>query len=47
MSYKSAYKEGVPDMTLLTKITSDAIIENLKKRYLKDAIYSNFFFFFS
>lgn len=30
---------GVDDMVLLTKVTEDAIVENLKKRYMDDQIF--------
>lgn len=31
---------GVEDMVLLSKISEDAIAENLKKRYMDDFIYT-------
>lgn len=34
---------GVDDMVLLPKINEDAIIENLKKRYMDDYIFVSFF----
>ncbi|XP_064192447.1 unconventional myosin-Ie [Anguilla rostrata] len=33
-------QSGVDDMVLLTKITEDAIVENLKKRYMDDYIFT-------
>jgi len=33
---------GVDDMVLLPKVNEDAIIENLKKRYMDDYIYVSF-----
>lgn len=33
---------GVDDMVLLTKINEDAIVENLKKRYMDDYIFVSF-----
>lgn len=33
---------GVDDMVLLSKITEDAITENLKKRYMDDYIFVSF-----
>eukprot|EP01132_Coremiostelium_polycephalum_P001010 gene1010-1280_t len=33
--------EGLDDMTLLSKVTNDQILENLKKRFEKDIIYTN------
>ena len=38
-------QEGVDDMTLLTKISNDAIAANLKERFDADVIYVCFFFF--
>lgn len=35
-------QSGVDDMVLLSKITEDAIVENLKKRYLDDYIFVSF-----
>ena len=32
-------KHGVDDMVMLSKISEDAILENLKKRYDSDMIY--------
>ena len=32
-------QSGVDDMVLLSKITEDCIVENLKKRYLDDYIF--------
>ena len=32
-------KHGLDDMTLLSKVTEDAIVENLQKRYTGDVIY--------
>lgn len=34
-------------MVLLSKITEDAIVENLKKRYMDDYIFVSFLFFFT
>lgn len=36
-------QSGVDDMVLLSKITEDAIVENLKKRYMDDYIFVSFF----
>lgn len=33
---------GVDDMVLLPKVNEDAIIENLKKRYMDDYIFVSF-----
>ncbi|KAN0022743.1 hypothetical protein ACTFIU_005479 [Dictyostelium citrinum] len=33
--------EGLDDMTLLSKVTNDQILDNLKKRFEKDIIYTN------
>ncbi|GAM28278.1 hypothetical protein SAMD00019534_114540 [Acytostelium subglobosum LB1] len=33
--------EGLDDMTLLSKVTNDQILENLKKRFEKDIIYTS------
>uniref|UniRef100_A0A671KXN4 Myosin motor domain-containing protein n=1 Tax=Sinocyclocheilus anshuiensis TaxID=1608454 RepID=A0A671KXN4_9TELE len=33
-------QSGVDDMVLLSKITEDAIVENLKKRYMDDYIFT-------
>lgn len=33
---------GVDDMVLLSKINEDAIVENLKKRYMDDYIFVSF-----
>lgn len=33
---------GVDDMVLLSKITEDAIMDNLRKRYMDDYIYVSF-----
>lgn len=33
---------GVDDMVLLSKISEDAITENLKKRYMDDYIFVSF-----
>lgn len=33
---------GVDDMVLLTKINEDAIVDNLKKRYMDDYIFVSF-----
>jgi myosin-1 len=33
---------GVDDMVLLPKISEDAIVENLKKRYMDDYIFVSF-----
>lgn len=33
---------GVDDMVLLSKITEDSIVENLKKRYMDDYIFVSF-----
>lgn len=41
MSKKKAIKEGVDDLVLLPKISEDQIVENLKKRYAVDLIYTN------
>ena len=30
---------GVDDMVLLSRVTEDAIVENLKKRYMDDQIF--------
>lgn len=35
---------GVDDMVLLSKINEDAIVDNLKKRYMDDYIFVSFFF---
>ena len=35
-------QSGVDDMVLLSKITEDAIVENLKKRYMDDYIFVSF-----
>ncbi|KAG2464589.1 MYO1E protein, partial [Polypterus senegalus] len=35
-------QSGVDDMVLLSKITDDAIVENLKKRYNDDYIFVSF-----
>ncbi|XP_072284752.1 unconventional myosin-Ie-like [Pyxicephalus adspersus] len=35
-------QSGVDDMVLLSKITEDAIVENLKKRYMDDFIFVSF-----
>lgn len=32
-------QSGVDDMVLLSKITEDAIVDNLKKRYMDDYIF--------
>lgn len=37
-------QSGVDDMVLLSKITDDAIVENLKKRYMDDYIFVSFRF---
>ncbi|KAJ3337302.1 Unconventional myosin-Ie, partial [Gonapodya sp. JEL0774] len=37
---KANQSAGVEDMVLLTKVVEDQIVENLKKRYLADAIYT-------
>lgn len=34
---------GVDDMVLLSKITEDSIVENLKKRYMDDYIFVSFY----
>lgn len=33
---------GVDDMVLISKVTEDAIVENLKKRYMDDQIFVSF-----
>uniref|UniRef100_A0A3Q4HVB6 Myosin motor domain-containing protein n=1 Tax=Neolamprologus brichardi TaxID=32507 RepID=A0A3Q4HVB6_NEOBR len=33
-------QSGVDDMVLLSKITEDAIVDNLKKRYMDDYIFT-------
>ncbi|XP_061883626.1 unconventional myosin-If [Entelurus aequoreus] len=33
-------QSGVDDMVLLSKITEEAIVENLKKRYMDDYIFT-------
>lgn len=38
---------GVDDMVLLSKINEDAIVDNLKKRYMDDYIFVSFFLQFS
>lgn len=38
-------QSGVDDMVLLSKITEDAIVENLKKRYMDDYIFVSFTYF--
>lgn len=35
-------QSGVDDMVLLSKITEDAIVENLKKRYMDDYIFVSY-----
>jgi hypothetical protein len=35
---------GVDDMVLLSKISEDAIVDNLKKRYNDDYIFVSFYF---
>ena len=35
-------QSGVEDMTLLQKISEDAIVENLRKRFMDDWIYVSF-----
>lgn len=35
-------QSGVDDMVLLSKISEDAIVENLKKRYMDDYIFVSF-----
>jgi len=35
---------GVDDLVMLTKISEDAIVDNLKKRFNSDMIYVSFFF---
>lgn len=37
-------QSGVDDMVLLSKITEEAIVENLKKRYMDDYIFVSFLF---
>lgn len=37
---------GVDDMVLLSKITEDSIVENLKKRYMDDYIFVSFIVLF-
>lgn len=34
---------GVDDMVLLSKITENSIVENLKKRYMDDYIFSDIY----
>jgi myosin-1 len=36
-------QSGVDDMVLLSKISEDAIVENLKKRYMDDYIFVSCF----
>uniref|UniRef100_A0A8D0B581 Uncharacterized protein n=1 Tax=Salvator merianae TaxID=96440 RepID=A0A8D0B581_SALMN len=36
-------QSGVDDMVLLSKISEDAIVENLKKRFLDDYIFVSFY----
>lgn len=36
-------QSGVDDMVLLSKISEDAIVENLKKRFMDDFIFVSFF----
>ena len=38
--YKRAKTQGVEDMVLLPKITEADIVENLKKRYMDDQIFT-------
>lgn len=35
-------QSGVDDMVLLSKITEDAIVDNLKKRYMDDYIFVSY-----
>lgn len=37
-------QSGVDDMVLLSKITEEAIVENLKKRYMDDYIFVSSFY---
>ncbi|KAG1651265.1 Unconventional myosin-Ie [Nymphon striatum] len=37
---KNVKHSGVDDMVLLSRITEDAIVENLKKRYMDDWIFT-------
>lgn len=37
-------QSGVDDMVLLSKINEDAIVDNLKKRYMDDYIFVSFTF---
>uniref|UniRef100_A0A672JRR8 Osteoclast-stimulating factor 1 n=1 Tax=Salarias fasciatus TaxID=181472 RepID=A0A672JRR8_SALFA len=39
-SHQNVKQSGVDDMVLLSKITEDAIVENLKKRYMDDYIFT-------
>lgn len=39
-------QSGVDDMVLLSKITEDSIVENLKKRYMDDYIFVSFMVLF-
>lgn len=36
-------QSGVDDMVLLSKINEDAIVENLKKRYMDNYIFASFY----
>ena len=38
---KNFQKLGVEDLVLLPKVNEDAVLENLKKRYMNDIIYTN------
>ena len=37
-------QSGVDDMVLLSKINEDAIVENLKKRYMDDYIFVSYLY---
>eukprot|EP01133_Synstelium_polycarpum_P004330 gene4330-5057_t len=41
MSKKVQAKQGTDDLVMLPKISEDEIVENLKKRYMNDFIYTN------
>jgi myosin I len=38
---KTFQKQGVDDLVMLPKVTEGDIIDNLKKRYMNDLIYTN------
>ncbi len=40
MSNKTVAKQGVDDLVMLPKVTEQAIVENLSKRYENDLIYT-------